>query len=191
MSAAESNALALVWFRNDLRLDDNPALQAALDNGYVPIPVYIHAPDEGGDWAPGAASDAWRHRSLAALDEALRRRGSQLRHFFGPSLATLQSLIATTGAEAVFWNRRYEPAHERRDAHIKTTLRHEGLRVESFNAALLFEPWTVRNKQGLPFKVFTPYWKTLLTQWQLGLCIDAPSRLPHSDEGRRACRWMR
>ncbi|BDU16333.1 cryptochrome/photolyase family protein [Lysobacter auxotrophicus] len=183
MSAAESNALALVWFRNDLRLDDNPALQAALDNGYVPIPVYIHAPDEGGDWAPGAASDAWRHRSLAALDEALRRRGSQLRHFFGPSLATLQSLIATTGAEAVFWNRRYEPAHERRDAHIKTTLRHEGLRVESFNAALLFEPWTVRNKQGLPFKVFTPYWKTLLTQWQLGLCIDAPSRLPHSDEG--------
>ncbi|GAA5072991.1 cryptochrome/photolyase family protein [Lysobacter panacisoli] len=180
---ASSAPRALVWFRNDLRLDDNPALQAALDGGYVPIPVYIHAPDEGGDWRPGAASDAWRHRSLAALDAQLRRRGSHLRHFFGPSLATLQSLIAMSGAEAVFWNRRYEPAYEKRDAHIKQTLRMQGVRVESFNAALLFEPWTVRNRQGGPFKVFTPYWKTLLGQWQLGLCIDAPTRLPHSDEG--------
>ncbi|MBU8974649.1 MULTISPECIES: deoxyribodipyrimidine photo-lyase [unclassified Lysobacter] len=183
MSASESTALALVWFRNDLRLDDNPALQAALDNGYVPIPVYIHAPDEGGDWKPGAASDAWRHRSLAALDGALRKRGSHLRYFFGPSLATLQSLIATTGAEAVFWNRRYEPAYERRDANIKTTLRQQGLRAESFNAALLFEPWMVRNKQGQPFKVFTPFWKALLAQWQLGLCSDAAGRLPSSEEG--------
>lgn len=185
MSGTDANAtaLALVWFRNDLRLDDNPALQAALDQGYVPIPVYIHAPDEGGDWRPGAASDAWRHRSLAALDAQLRKRGSQLRHFFGPSLATLQSLLATSGAQAVFWNRRYEPAYERRDAHIKATLRQQGVHVESFNAALLFEPWTVRNRQGGPFKVFTPFWKTLLTQWQLALCIDAPARLPRSDEG--------
>ncbi len=183
MSASESTALALVWFRNDLRLDDNAALQAALDNGYVPIPVYIHAPDEAGDWKPGAASDAWRHRSLMALDATLRKRGSHLRYFFGPSLATLQSLIATTGAEAVFWNRRYEPAYERRDANIKTTLRQQGVRVESFNAALLFEPWMVRTKQGQPFKVFTPFWKTLLAQWQLALCFDAPGRLPDSVEG--------
>ena len=185
MSGSDANAarLALVWFRNDLRLDDNPALQAALDHGYVPIPVYIHAPDEGGEWRPGAASDAWRHRSLAALDAQFRQRGSRMRYFLGPSLSTLQSLLATTGAQAVFWNRRYEPAYERRDAHIKTTLRQQGVHVESFNAALLFEPWTVRNRQGGPFKVFTPYWKALLAQWQLALCIDAPARLPHSDEG--------
>lgn len=185
MSGTDANAtaLALVWFRNDLRLDDNPALQAALDNGYVPIPVYIHAPDESGEWRAGAASDAWRHRSLAALDAQLRRRGTHLRYFFGPSLTTLQALLATTGAQAVFWNRRYEPAHEQRDANIKTTLRQQGVHVESFNAALLFEPWTVRNRQGGPFKVFTPFWKTALAQWQLALCIDAPARLPHSDEG--------
>ena len=59
---------ALVWFRRDLRLRDNPALQAALDAGHVPVPVYVHAPDEEGAWRPGAASRAWLHRSLAALD---------------------------------------------------------------------------------------------------------------------------
>ena len=59
---------ALVWFRDDLRLDDQPALQAALAQGHAPIPVYVHAPEEEGDWTPGAASDAWRRRSLRALD---------------------------------------------------------------------------------------------------------------------------
>jgi deoxyribodipyrimidine photo-lyase len=59
-------SVALVWFRRDLRLQDNPALQAALDAGHVPVPVYIHAPHEEGDWAPGGASNAWLHRSPAA-----------------------------------------------------------------------------------------------------------------------------
>ena len=66
---------AIVWFRNDLRLADNPALQAALEGGFTPLCVYIHAPGEEGDWAPGAASETWRHHSLAALDADLRGRG--------------------------------------------------------------------------------------------------------------------
>ena len=71
-------SVALVWFRRDLRLQDNPALQAALEAGHDVVPVYIHAPHEEGDWAPGAASNAWRHRSLAALDGDLRARSSSL-----------------------------------------------------------------------------------------------------------------
>ena len=103
-------SVALVWFRRDLRLQDNPALQAALDAGHEVVPVYIHAPQEEGEWLPGAASDAWRHRSLAALDADLRARGSALVLRSGESLATLQALIEQTGAEAVYWNRKYEPA---------------------------------------------------------------------------------
>ena len=64
---------AVIWFRDDLRLQDHPGLQAAHRAGFAPLPVYIHAPDEEGGWAPGAASNAWRHRSLAALDAALQR----------------------------------------------------------------------------------------------------------------------
>ncbi|MGO1068946.1 cryptochrome/photolyase family protein [Lysobacter sp. CA199] len=178
-----TNALALVWFRNDLRLADNPALRAALDAGYTPVPIYIHAPDEHGGWRPGAASDAWRHRSLAALDADLRKRGSRLRRFFGPSLQTLQSLVLATDAQAVFWNRRYEPQIEKRDTRIKQTLRRMGLEVESFNSALMFEPWTLRTKQGGPFKVFTPFWRSALTQWPSPTPWQPPASLPARHEG--------
>jgi len=171
-------AIALVWFRNDLRLADNPALQAALRGGFEPVPVYIHAPEEEGEWAPGAASDAWRQRSLQSLAMDLEQRGSCLQMLRGPTLATLQKLIAVTGAEAVFWNRRYEPAIEARDAAIKRALRQQGVRVESHNAALLFEPWQVQTKTGDPYRVFTPFWRTALAQWRLPAASEAPLRLP-------------
>jgi deoxyribodipyrimidine photo-lyase len=172
---------AIVWFRNDLRLSDHPALRAALDAGQVPVCVYIHAPDEEGAWAPGAASDAWRHRSLAALDADLRSRGGRLRLFAGPSLPTLQTLALAFDAEAVYWNRRYEPAIERRDAAIKTRLRRQGLRVESFNGSLLFEPWEVRTKAGDPYRVFTPFWRTALAQRDPAPGWDPPARVPGID----------
>jgi deoxyribodipyrimidine photo-lyase len=169
---------ALVWFRNDLRLADNPALQAALRAGLVPVPVYVHAPDEEGAWAPGAASDAWRLRSLQALAQGLEARGSRLQVFRGASLATLQRLAAQTGAAAVFWNRRYEPAIEARDAALKRALREQGLRAESHNAALLFEPWQVQTQGGDPYRVFTPFWRAAMAQWRPPASTDAPERLP-------------
>lgn len=174
---------ALVWFRNDLRLSDQPALRAALEEGYTPICLYIHAPDEEGAWPPGGASDAWRHRSLKALDEDLRKRGSRLRLFFGPSLQTLQTLLIAYDAEAVFWNRRYEPAIEKRDADIKKKLRGQGVRAESFNGSLLFEPWVLNTKQGGPYRVFTPFWRTALAMWRLPALWDAPKRIEDVEEG--------
>jgi deoxyribodipyrimidine photo-lyase len=169
---------ALVWFRNDLRLADNPALHAALRADLVPVPVYIHAPEEEGDWAPGAASDTWRHRSLKALAADLEARGSRLHVFRGPSLDTLRAIQAHTGARAVFWNRRYEPAIEARDTIVKRSLQHLGVQAQSHNGALLFEPWQVETKSGDPYRVFTPFWRTALAHWRLPACTQAPARLP-------------
>lgn len=168
---------ALVWFRHDLRLDDNPALRAALEEGYTPIPLYIRAPREEGEWAPGGASDAWLHRSLAALDADLRRRGSRLLMRRGASAAVLDEVLTDTGAEAVFWNRKYEPATQPRDAALKMALRERGLRVESFNGSLLFEPWDLATQQGGPYKVFTPFWRSALAQWRAPAPWDAPDSL--------------
>jgi len=164
-------SLAIVWFRRDLRLSDNPALSAAVHAHRQILPVYI-AEEQGAAWAPGAASDWWLHHALADLSSAL---GGRLLIRRGPALETLQALLADTGAEAVYWNRCYEPEAIERDTRIKQALRADGVRVDSHNAALLFEPWTVKNRQGLPFRVFTPFWKHLLS---LGL----PSRpLPPPD----------
>lgn len=174
-------SVALVWFRRDLRLQDNPALQAALDAGHDVVPVYIHAPHEEGEWAPGAASDAWRHRSLAALDADLRTRGSSLVLRSGDSLPALQLLIAQTGAEAVYWNRKYEPATQPRDATIKRMLREQGIDAQSCNGSLLFEPWDIATQQGQPYKVFTPYWRNVLSHWRLPALQAAPEALaPHA-----------
>jgi deoxyribodipyrimidine photo-lyase len=153
------DASALVWFRRDLRLADNPALVAALSACRSVVPVYVHSPDEEAPWRPGAASDAWLRRSLIALDESLRRLGSRLVIRHGPALEALNALAAETGATHIYWNRLYEPARVARDRAVKAGLRGAGLVAEGFNAALLNEPWEVTRDDGGPYRVFTPFWK--------------------------------
>lgn len=170
---------SLVWLRRDLRLADQPALQAALARGHPIVPVYIHAPEEEAPWAPGAASRWWLHHSLRAFARSLEAVGSRLIIRHGPSLLTLQTLGAQTGADHVFWNRLYEPACIQRDRDIKQQLRAAGYQVHSFNSSLLREPWTVVNGSGDPYRVFSPFWKTCK---RLGIAHEAPlaavTRLP-------------
>ncbi len=168
---------SIVWFRLDLRFVDNPALETAVKRGGSVVPVFIWSPEEEGDWPPGGASRWWLHQSLAALDGALRKLGSRLVIRRGPTLETVRALLRETGAKAVFWNRRYEPAVIARDAKVKETLRQEGLVVEDFNAALLREPWTIQNQSGKPFQVFTPFWRNCLAKPDPAEPLPAPKIL--------------
>ncbi len=168
---------SVVWFRQDLRLEDNPALLAAVKRGGSVIPAFIWAPEEESRWEPGSASRWWLHQSLTSLNAELQTLGSQLVIRRGPSLRTLQTLVQEVGAQAVFWNRRYEPTVVKRDAKIAMGLRADGVITESFNAALLFEPWDVLNKQGKPFQVFTPFWKACLTALDPAKPLTVPTRL--------------
>lgn len=173
----------LVWFRLDLRLADNPALQAALARGQPVIPVFIWSPEEEAPWPPGAASRWWLHHSLNELDRSLRKYGSRLILRRGPSLAVLRRLAKETGAQAIFWNRRYEPALIARDERIEESLRNEGLVVHSFNSALLFEPWTLKTAAGKPFQVFTPFWRACLAMPEAPAPVKMPRKL------RSPARW--
>ena len=164
---------AIVWFRRDLRLTDNPALAAACESAERIVALYIHAPEEEGDWQPGAASRWWLHHSLARLAESLRERGGALCIRRGPTLPALLAVARETGATRVHWNRVYDPAVVARDTRIKTELRDAGFEVESFNAALLVEPWDVRTAQGDPYRVFTPFWRNCV-----GLLDTRPRPLP-------------
>jgi deoxyribodipyrimidine photo-lyase len=151
----------LVWFRQDLRLADNPALRSAAAGGEPVIPVYIFAPGEEAAWSPGGASQWWLHQSLSRLRESLAALGSSLCIRAGDSsLAALEELIRECGARRVVWNRRYEPAATARDRIIKAALRERGIEAEGYNGALLYEPWTVRSKSGGPFQVFTAFWRS-------------------------------
>jgi deoxyribodipyrimidine photo-lyase len=169
---------AIAWFRRDLRLTDNPALNAACEHARHVIALYVHAPGEDGEWAPGGASRWWLHHSLARLDEALRARGGRLTIRRGASLETLLAVARETGATHVYWNRLYEPARVAQDTRVKSALREAGLHCESFNAALLHEPWEVRTGQGDPYRVFTPFWRTCAARLdELPAPLPAPARI--------------
>jgi deoxyribodipyrimidine photo-lyase len=168
---------AILLFRRDLRLADNPALTAACAAHEHVLPLYIHVPDEDGDWAAGAASRWWLHNSLASLQCGLQAHGGELHVRQGDTLAVLQALLEQTGASAVYWNRLYEPAAIRRDTRIKAALREQGIEVHSSDAALWCEPWQIATKQGEPYRVFTPYWRNLRAQLGATVPLPVPSSL--------------
>lgn len=163
---------SIVWFRQDLRLADNPALNAAIRRGLPIVPVYIWAPDEEGAWPPGGATRWWLHHSLTALEADLRQLGSRLILRHGSSRSCLESLMAETGADQIFWNRRYEPHIIERDQAIK-----QALPCQSLNGSLLFEAGSVLNKAGKPFQVFTPFYKTCLQHEPPAEPLEVPGKL--------------
>jgi deoxyribodipyrimidine photo-lyase len=163
----------------DLRLDDNPALLAAVSAGAGVVPVFIWAPEEEAAWPPGAASRWWLHQSLVRLHESLAALGSRLILRSGPAERALERLLTETGARAVFWNRRHEPAAASRDDAIATALRARGIRVEMHHGSTLFDPSALRTKSSQrPFQVFSAFWKACLSQPEPAAPRGAPRRIP-------------
>ncbi|CAN5393793.1 deoxyribodipyrimidine photo-lyase [soil metagenome] len=160
--AAASDKPVILWFRRDLRLADNPALDHAAETGRPIIPVFIL--DDAGDGRPwGAASKWWLDRSLRALADSLGERSATLILRRGDSEAVLRGLIEQTGANTIFMNRLFEPDAWSRDADIVHSLKAEDVECRGFNGSLMCTPGKILNGSGGPYKVFTPFLKTLLT----------------------------
>jgi deoxyribodipyrimidine photo-lyase len=147
----------IVWFRRDLRLADNPALAAAAASGAPVVPVFVLDDETPGPWRPGGAARWWLHHSLAALAKSLAPHAPLILRR-GRAEAVIPALAREIGAGRVVWNRCYEPYAVARDTALKAALQVAAIAAESFNAALLFEPWTVLTGAGTPYKVFTPFW---------------------------------
>ena len=143
----------LVWFRQDLRLRDNPALVAAAARGPI-VPVFI-LDDTDKTWGPGAASRWWLHHSLGEMRQEL----GALSFYRGDPKKLLPKLAAEAKVSAVYWNRCYDAHAVARDTAIKDRLKKDGVEVKSFNAALLNEPWDIKTGSGGHYKVCTPYWR--------------------------------
>ena len=168
------NKPVIVWFRQDLRLADNPALRFAVESGKPLICLYVLDDETPGGWRWGGASRWWLHHSLTALNRSLENRLVLRR---GRTDAVLKSVIADSGADYVVWNRCYEPFAVARDTALKKQLSESGIASESFNSALLFEPWEVKTKDGRPYRVFTPFWNALRALPEPGKPRPAPKNL--------------
>jgi len=151
-----SNSPIIVWFRQDLRLSDNPALHAALETKQPIIPLYILDDNNAKEWRMGAASRVWLHHTLLNLNKDL---SNKLTVKNGDASKVISGLIQETGANAVHWNRCYEPWRIARDKKIKSNLEGQNINVQSFNGSLLWEPWHIKTQGGTPYKVFTPFYR--------------------------------
>lgn len=167
-------APTIVWLRKDLRLADNPALAEACARGGPVIPLFILDPAE----PLGGASRWWLHHSLEALAQDCAVLGSPLVLRAGPPAELLLSLAGETGATTIVWNRRYEPQTIARDTVIKAALTEKGFDARSFNGSLLVEPSALRAHNGEPYKVFTPFWRTLAGFAPFAPPRPAPAALP-------------
>ena len=151
----------LFWFRQDLRISDNPGLFEAAKKSEV-LPVYILDDSAAGEFKMGGASRWWLHHSLKSLDHSL---GGKLNIYSGNSQEILTQLVAQYDLGGVYWNRCYEPWRIRDDSQIKKELK--TVECKSFNGSLLWEPFEIVKSDGTPYKVFTPFYKKG--------CLQAPS----------------
>ena len=177
-----NNYPVILWFRQDLRISDNPALKAALSHNKPLVPVYIQDVRDS-KWSNGRASEWWLLHSLRKLDAQLRAAGSRLIIRRGKPDAVLEQLTDELAARHLFYNRRYEPQGIKEQESVERALKLKGVVIESFNASLLFEPELIKTRKGEPFKVFTPFWEA---------CLESPaptSLLPTPKQIMRPKRW--
>lgn len=151
---------ALVWLRNDLRINDNPALGAAAETGGHITTVYIHETIEAVR-APGGAARWWLDQSLEALRKQLADRSIELVIETGDPRDILPQLLTKLVVTELFWNRRYAPAERELDAELKAQFKENGTRVTSLPGNLLLEPWELKTGSNAPYQVFTPFAKAL------------------------------
>ena len=172
----------ILWFRKDLRLDDNRALAAGHLSGRPIIPLYIREPEATGTGPLGAAQAWWLHHSLVALDRSLGRWQGRLVLTSGDALSVLCAVIKECGAEAVFWNRRYDPLGISTDIRIKQELEKQAIEVRGFGGQLLHEPSRLMTGGGTPYRVYTPFWRALEGAGEPEQPLHAPSKLLTASE---------
>ncbi|MBX9683957.1 MAG: DNA photolyase family protein [Hyphomicrobium sp.] len=167
----------IVWFRDDLRLNDHRALAAAVETGAPIIPVYVFDDVTANPWAMGAASRWWLARSLAALSHDIETRGGRLILRRGAIADVLPALVEQTGATAVYFSRGYEPQSVASENALKSVFEKTGVGFKRYAGRLLREPEDIRTKTGDVYKVYTPFWRALSANYTPPPPITAPSQL--------------
>jgi deoxyribodipyrimidine photo-lyase len=147
--------ISVIWFRQDLRVLDNPALIAAQQEGLPIVPIFIHDPDEK-NWPLGEASRWWLHHSLLELNKKLEHSFLFLN---GSPEQVFENLISKLNIKSIFWNRRYDPHHIKSDKALKAKLKAHSIAVKTYNGLLLKEPMETLKEDQTPYRVFTPFFK--------------------------------
>ncbi len=167
----------IVWFRDDLRLSDHPALHEAAAGDAPVVGLYILDENSRALTPPaarplGGAARWWLAQSLRALGNSLTAIGGSLVLRKGAAASVIAALARETNARAVFWNTIAQAPHQAVARDVEAALASDGIDVQIFAGDLLVEPHAIRNKEARALRVFTPFWRRVQA---LG---DPPKPLP-------------
>lgn len=169
---------SLVWLRQDLRLDDQPAIAAAAEEGPFAA-LYVLDDETPGDWAIGGAQRWWLYHSLQSLSRALAARGGVLLLRRGRSAQLVTEVADATGAERIHATEHYEPWWRAAEEQLgERLILHEG--------DTLIPPQQVRTGGGKPYRIYGPFFRAFcgheVPEPQAVPCsLQAPDPLPPSD----------
>ena len=168
---------AIIWFRKELRLDDHPALSAAIRSGQPLVAVYVLDEESSGTRSFGGATRWWLHQSLEQLAGSIAELGGRLILRRGETVSVLAALAKETGADALFFTRNHAPADIAVENAVNERL--SGLlELHRHGGRLLFEPERALKQDGTPYRVFTPFWKGCLALEEPGTPLPPPDRWP-------------
>lgn len=165
---------SLFWFRDDLRLADNPGLAAAVGAGEAGL-VYV-LDDEAGPWRMGGANRWWLHHSLQSLQRDIAAQGGVLLLRRGKPGQVIPELASALQAKAVHASRGFEPFARAQERAVEDALAAAGIVFRCHHARLLFDPERIATKSGTPYGVYTPFARACFGQPPVAR-VAAPERL--------------
>ncbi|MBR1152830.1 deoxyribodipyrimidine photo-lyase [Bradyrhizobium sp. JYMT SZCCT0428] len=166
---------AIVWYREDLRLSDHPALHAAAKAQAPVVCIFVLDERTPGIRTLGGAARWWLARSLRALQESLRDRGASLVLRRGTASTVIAALAREVDAGAVYWNEIAEAPHQRVADQVAAAL--GGVATHRFPGDLLVAPSQIRNKENRGLRVFTPFWRRVQSLGDPPKPLPAPKKL--------------
>lgn len=172
-----TESVTIVWFRNDLRLHDHPALTAAVKRGGPIIPLFILDDAVAGHWKAGGASRWWLAKSLEALRHDIAQRGARLILRRGDTESVLKRLINESDATAIYATRGYEPWAVALEEKLHKSFDGSGVTFKRFGGYLLREPEELRTSSGAAYQVFTPFWRAFRKEFSAPKALAAPRHL--------------
>lgn len=168
--------LSVFWFRRDLRLEDNTALNLALSSGLPVLAIFIFDENILGDLSPDDARVSFIYERLQSINKQLNELGSSVKIFIGEPVRVWTEIILQFEIKNVYINKDYEPYAINRDAQVKALLVQHGAHVFECKDQVIFEESEIVKDDGRPYTVYTPYKKKWLQQFHQP--SNEPMKLP-------------
>ena len=158
--------MVILWFRRDLRLEDNHALYRALKSGYDVLPIFIYDSDITDKLKENDHRLKFISQAIKNINIELAKKKKKVYTFKGKPYNVIEKLIKKFNIKEVYLNKDYEPYARDRDDEIKVLCKKNNVIYKSFKDHVIFEEDEIVKKDGTPYVVYTPYSKKWIEKYK-------------------------